>query len=111
MDTDYFVPIKIESTLMVRGAERTYETSLGDYKEVNGWYLPFSYARNAKGSQNSQTFAYDKIVANEPIDDMRFTRPKAPAGPPTAPDASEKKPEEAKPATPASPSGSQQEKR
>src|SRR5215831_19786016 len=39
MDTDYYVPIKIESKRMVRGAEREFETSLGDYKEVAGVYL------------------------------------------------------------------------
>ncbi len=34
MDTDYYVPIKIETKRMIRGAEREYETALGDYKEV-----------------------------------------------------------------------------
>ena len=39
MDTDYYVPIKVESKRMIRGAEVESETLLGDYKEVNGWYL------------------------------------------------------------------------
>ena len=72
MDTDYYVPIKIDTKRMVRGAEREYETSLGDYKEVAGWYLPHSVETNVKGSQNRQKVAYEKIEANVPIDDSRF---------------------------------------
>jgi hypothetical protein len=75
MDTDYFVPIKIETKRMIRGAEREFETTLGDYKEVNGWYLPFSFEVGAKGSPFKQTIAYEKIEANLPIDDARFAKP------------------------------------
>jgi len=75
MDTDYFVPIKIDTKRMVRGAEREYETSLGDYKEVAGWYLPFSMELNAKGDQNRQKITFEKIEANVPIDDSRFHIP------------------------------------
>ncbi len=51
MDTDYFVPIKIEFKRIVRGAERESEITLGDYKEVAGWYLPHSIEQGRKGSQ------------------------------------------------------------
>jgi hypothetical protein len=101
MDTDYFVPIKIETKRMIRGAEREYETILGDYKEVGGWYLPFSIESGVKGSPNRQQINYEKIEANVALDDARFTRPAAKPEPLTAPDASSaapKKPEEAKPA-------------
>ena len=53
MDTDYYVPIKIETKRMIRGAEREYETSLGDYKEVNGWYMPFSVESKIKGNRTA----------------------------------------------------------
>ena len=94
MDTDYYVPIKIDTKRMIRGAEREYETSLGDYKEVAGWYLPHSVEVNAKGSQNKQKVAYEKIEANVPIDNSRFSIPATPTtSPPTkTPDASEVKP-------------------
>src|SRR5712664_1599562 len=75
MDTDYYVPIKIETKRMIRGAEREYETSLGDYKEVNGWYLPFSIESGPKGSPNRAKVTYEKIEANVPIDDLRFRLP------------------------------------
>jgi hypothetical protein len=96
MDTDYFVPIKIDTKRMVRGAEREYETVLGDYKEVGGWYLPFSVESGVKGSPNRSKVTYEKIEANVPLDDSRFARPAVKPAPPSAPDASStapKKPE------------------
>src|SRR5918912_1570193 len=92
MDTDYFVPIKIDTKRMVRGAEREYETLLGDYKEVNGWYLPFSVESGPKGSQFKSKVTYEKIEANVPLDDSRFHIPSAAKSKPEevkAPDASE----------------------
>jgi len=106
MDTDYFVPIKIETQRMVRGEQREYETSVGDYKEVNGWYLPFSFESNVKGNSNKQKVSYDKIEANVALADTRFSQPPPPAskdakqGQPA--DASQnppQKPAEKKPAT------------
>ena len=100
MDTDYYVPIKIESKRMIRGAEVESETLLGDYKEVNGWYLPFSVENGPKGSQNKSKVTYEKIEANVPIDDSRFVKPALKSQPTAAPDASTtppKQPEAEKP--------------
>lgn len=77
MDTDYYVPIKIDTKRMIRGEEQEFETSLGDYKKVNGWYLPFSTETNAKGSEYKSKFTYDTIEANATIDDQRFAKPSA----------------------------------
>jgi hypothetical protein len=94
MDTDYFVPIKVETKRMVRGAEREYETILGDYKEVAGWYLPHSVESGVKGSPFKSSVNYQKIEANVALDDARFRAPAA-AGPPqpaaAPPDASNQK--------------------
>ena len=103
MDTDYYVPIKIETKRMVRGAEREYETSLGDYKEVNGWYMPFSVESNVKGSPNRGKVTYEKIEANVPLDEARFHMPAANKSeqpvtkPSDAADALPKKTDEKKP--------------
>lgn len=78
MDTDYYVPIKIETKRIVRGNEVEFETVLGDYKEVAGWYVPYSVEVGAKGSQFKQKIAYDKIEANVPLDDKRFAMPVKP---------------------------------
>jgi hypothetical protein len=90
MDTDYYVPIKIELKRMVRGAEREYESVLGDYKEVAGVYVPFSIETGVKGSPFKSQVTYEKIEANVALDDGRFRRPSPAAQPPPdkQPDAS-----------------------
>lgn len=77
MDTDYYVPIKIETKRMIRGAEVEFETILGDYKEVGGVYYPHSFENGAKGSANRVKTAIEKIEINVPLDDSRFVRPMA----------------------------------
>lgn len=81
LDTDYYVPIKIDTKRMIRGAEREYETALADYKEVAGWYLPHSVETNAKGSQDKSKVVYEKIEANVALDDGRFNMPSAAKSP------------------------------
>lgn len=78
MDTDYYVPIKIETKRMIRGNEVEFETVLGDYKEVAGWYLPWSLEIGAKGSQFKQKLAIEKVEPNVTLDDSRFSMPKKP---------------------------------
>jgi hypothetical protein len=72
LDTDYYVPIRIETKRMIRGTEQEFETSLGDYKEVAGWYLPHSFETGPRGSQDKSKVTFEKIEANAPIDDRRF---------------------------------------
>jgi hypothetical protein len=75
MDTDYFVPIKIEFKRVIRGAEQELEVTLGDYKAVADWYLPHSIEQGRKGSPNRSTVVYDKIEANVPMDEQMFRLP------------------------------------
>jgi len=75
MDTDYYVPIKIDIKRMIRGAEQEFETTLGDYKAVAGWYLPYSIETTRKGSEDTQKITFHKIEANVPVDDGRFAKP------------------------------------
>jgi hypothetical protein len=75
MDTDYYVPIKVEMKRMIRGAEQEFEESRGDYKEVGGWYLPFAIEAGLKGTTDRQKVTLEKIEANVAIDDRRFERP------------------------------------
>jgi hypothetical protein len=77
MDTDYYVPIKVSVKRIIRGAEQEFEMSLGDYKEVNGWYLPFSVENYVKGAQERAKTTYEKIEANAQVPDTRFERPAA----------------------------------
>src|ERR1051326_2273925 len=81
MDTDYYVPIKVETKRMIRGAEREFESSLGDYKEVDGVYFPWSIESGPKGSPQKGKITYDKFTANHSIADARFIEPSAPGKP------------------------------
>jgi len=78
MDTDSYVPIKYETKRIIRGTPQETETTLGDYKQVGGWYLPFSLETRQKGSSGSQKITFDKIEFNVPIDSTRYIRPKPP---------------------------------
>jgi hypothetical protein len=100
MDTEYYVPIKVEVKRMVRGAEREYETILGDYKEVGGWYLPFSVESGPKGSQSKAKVTYEKIEPNVTIEAARFRPPAAKSAVEGAPDASNVEPKKAEGAKP-----------
>jgi hypothetical protein len=75
LDTDYCVPIQVDITRVIRGAEVNYTVILGDYKQVNGWYLPFSIETRAQGSPDGGKITFDKIEANVTIDNARFARP------------------------------------
>jgi outer membrane lipoprotein-sorting protein len=78
MDTDYYVPLKIETKQINRGTEYEYETVLGDYKEVGGVYYPFSIESGVKGSPNKSSITIQKIEINPAFDDTRFGLPKTP---------------------------------
>lgn len=99
MDVDSYVPIKIEIKRFVRGSEREYEQTLGDYKQVNGVYMPFSFATGAKGNPEPATVSMEKIEANVPMDDREFMKPGAATEAPKqgdAPDAANKLPKRKK---------------
>jgi hypothetical protein len=81
LEAESFLPIKIDIERKVRGAVKFYEAFPGEYKEVSGWYLPFSIEGNVKGSQERWKIAYERIEANVTLDDSRFVRP-VPAGSP-----------------------------
>jgi hypothetical protein len=85
MDTDYYVPIKVEMKRMIRGAEQEFEESRGDYKEVAGWYLPYAIEAGLKGSTDRQKITIEKIEATVAIDDRRFAKPAVGSTPSASP--------------------------
>lgn len=80
LDPDSFLEIKTESKRTIRGAEQEMETTIGDYKEVEGLMVPFSIEAGIKGSQQKQKITIDKVEINPSIDDSQFKMP-APAAP------------------------------
>jgi outer membrane lipoprotein-sorting protein len=86
LDADSFLEIKQETKRMIRGSETEVESSLGDYKEVNGLMLPFAIENGIKGSQEKEKLTLSKIELNIPVDDSIFKMPSpAPAAKPEEP--------------------------
>jgi len=74
LDTDTYVPIKIDDKRTIRGSEQEIETILGDYKEVDGYFIPFSIEYGPKG-QDKGKINWEKVEANVTLDDVRFKKP------------------------------------
>ena len=81
-DTEFYVPIKVETRRMIRGTEVEMEQILGDYKQVGGVYFPFSVESGPKGGSFHSTVTLEKIEINPVIDDSRFTMPSLPTAKP-----------------------------
>jgi outer membrane lipoprotein-sorting protein len=86
IDADSFLEIKQETKRMVRGSEQEIESTLGDYKEVNGLMLPFAMENGIKGGQEKEKLTISKIEMNVPVDSSIFKMPPpAPAAKPEEP--------------------------
>jgi outer membrane lipoprotein-sorting protein len=80
IDADSFLEIKEETKRTVRGTEHEFESSIGDYKEVDGIIFPFAVESGMKGSDQKQKITISKIELNVPADDAMFKMP--PPAPP-----------------------------
>ncbi len=83
IDKDYYLPIKYDVKRVIRGAEREFEVTVGNFKPVNGWYLPYSITIGDKGSPASDrvNYAFTSIEANVALDNALFTEPAAGVSP------------------------------
>jgi hypothetical protein len=79
LDPDYFLEIRITTRRMIRGTEQEYETDLGNYEEVAGVFVPFSYEIGPKGAPKSQKVTVEKVEVNVPVNDAIFSFPAAAA--------------------------------
>lgn len=97
IDSDSFLEIKGETKRTVRGTEQVFESSIGDYKEVNGIMFPFAIESSVKGSPQKVKYTITKIELNVPVDDAIFKMP------PPAPPAPKVDPPKTDPAKPDAP--------
>ena len=81
LDSDSYLEIKEEGKRTVRGSEQEFESSLSDYREVNGIMFPFAVEFGVKGSQQKQKLTIDKIELNVPVEEASFKMPPAAAAP------------------------------
>lgn len=85
LDADSFLPIKVVAKVTMRGTEAEIESSIGDYKQVEGIMVPFSIEQRTVGGQGpGQKLTFTKIEFNVPVDDGTFKMPAvAPAAAPS----------------------------
>jgi outer membrane lipoprotein-sorting protein len=82
LDADSFLEIKTTGKVTVRGTEVTFNTSLGDYKKVDGVMFPFSIEQHQEGGQGGeQKITIEKVEFNIPVDDASFKMPAVTATP------------------------------
>ena len=77
LDADSFLQIKEVDKRTVRGTEQETESSIGDYKEVNGMMFPFAIENAVKGSDQKQKITISKSELNVPVDNSIFKMPAA----------------------------------
>ena len=77
LDADSFLQIKEVDKRTIRGTEQETESSIGDYKEVNGMMFPFAIENAVKGTDQKQKITITKIELNVPVDDSIFKMPPA----------------------------------
>ncbi len=78
LDADNYLEIKNEGKQKIQGQEAETETTIGNYKEVDGVLFPTQIENHIKGREGAQTFTVDKIEVNPKIDASTFTMPAAP---------------------------------
>lgn len=75
LDSEYFLPIKVEGSREVQGRVTEFETLLSDYKDVGGLMMPHSIEVKAKGAPAGQVITIASIELNVPVDDSLFAMP------------------------------------
>lgn len=75
IDAETFLVLKEESKRTVRGTAVEGESSVGDYKQVEGLTMPFAMEMGAKGSQQKQKLVTEKVEINPKFEDARFVMP------------------------------------
>ncbi len=75
LDPDAWLPVRVTTRTVQRGAESVSETDYGDYEKVSGVWIAFEQESGAKGSSQRQHLAYTKVEVNAAIDPNQFIQP------------------------------------
>ncbi len=78
IDAESYLMIRQEAKRTLHGTEMESESSIGDYKQVDGLTFAFAMEQGAKGSEQKQKMTIDKIELNVPFEATRFAMPAAP---------------------------------
>ena len=75
LDAASFLERRVLGTRSLRGEELEFESSLADYREVDGIQVPFRVESGRKGAPERQRISFDKVEFGVAIDDARFRFP------------------------------------
>jgi len=75
LDSEYYVPIKVEGSSMQQGRMVEFETILSDYKEVGGLMIPHSVEARPKGAPSGQVITLEQVEIDVDIDESTFVMP------------------------------------
>lgn len=75
LDSDSFLTIGQESTMVYEEREVGVTSIIGDYREVNGLRLPHTFENRQQGTEQVQKITFDKIELNVEIEDEIFSMP------------------------------------
>jgi outer membrane lipoprotein-sorting protein len=94
LDASSFLTVKWEGIRKIEGKDLPWESSLSDYREVQGMKFPFKIEQSSPGTEFRQGLTIERIEIDPKIDESHFAKPappEAPAAPttptPTAPES------------------------
>jgi len=79
LDAETYLPVKQEGKRKRQGTEIEGEIYMSDYKDVDGYMMPFTMEQGMKGAPQRQKMTFTKIELNVPLEDARFGMPVAAA--------------------------------
>lgn len=72
LDAASFLELRILATRSLQGEQLEFESSLSDYRDVDGIQVPFLVESGPKGAKERQRISFDKVEFGVAIDDARF---------------------------------------
>ena len=75
LDTDHYLPIRVETTREMQGQTIEAVTILGDYKEVGGLLMAHSIESRMAGVPQGQVITVDSVELNPDIEEGIFAMP------------------------------------
>jgi outer membrane lipoprotein-sorting protein len=75
LDAETYLTVKQEGKRRRQGTEIEGETIFSDYKDVDGYMMPFVMEQGMKGAPQRQKLTFTKIELNVPLAEDRFAMP------------------------------------
>jgi outer membrane lipoprotein-sorting protein len=81
LDASSFLTLKWEGIRKIEGRELPWESSLADYREIQGMKFPFKIEQGSPGTEFKQGLTIEKIETDPKIDESHFAKPALPEAP------------------------------